>query len=388
MFLRDLGLKSTCLGLMLVLTTACVSTGGDSSSSTSSKTNSTKIYKAQPGLSARERFVKALEHLENGEEGQAKAEINAYLLAVPKSTRARILLDQIEQDISNYFPKESFDVKLTSGESLSTLAKKYLGSPLKFYALAKYNDIDNASKVNIGQTIRIPKTSQAIEVKDGISSVKVRKPKPFTDVVKQTEKVNKDKPIANTTESDLNTAEINSELLNPADEIANELSEEDVIDKINQALDSRNFDVAYDLLNQLKEFGSLTLITRPLAVQTLEGKADKDKETNPVTAANLLTEAGELNSVDNKSLAAFKDYRTAHNLDADNLQATEQYAMLQKQLADKYHREASSAFRRQELDDAIEKWNIVLDVDPNHPSAKLYREQALELKARLEKIKN
>jgi hypothetical protein len=60
--------------------------------------------------------------------------------------------------------------------------------------------------------------------------------------------------------------------------------------------------------------------------------------------------------------------------------------VLQKEIADKYHREGSSAFRRQELDLAIEKWDIVLSVNPDHSSAKLYRAQALELKEKLDNI--
>ena len=59
---------------------------------------------------------------------------------------------------------------------------------------------------------------------------------------------------------------------------------------------------------------------------------------------------------------------------------------LQQELTDKYHREASSAFRRQDLDEAIDKWNIVLQIDPDHASARAYLAQARELKDRLKNI--
>jgi predicted TPR repeat methyltransferase len=76
----------------------------------------------------------------------------------------------------------------------------------------------------------------------------------------------------------------------------------------------------------------------------------------------------------------------ATELDGSNDQAMEEMLVLQKEIADKYHREGSSAFRRQELDLAIEKWDIVLSVNPDHSSAKLYRAQALELKEKLDNI--
>ena len=87
-----------------------------------------------------------------------------------------------------------------------------------------------------------------------------------------------------------------------------------------------------------------------------------------------------------QTFAAFENFKMATDLDNKNDQAMEEMLVLQKEIADKYHREASSAFRRQELDLAIEKWDMVLKVNPDHSSAKLYRAQALELKEKLYKI--
>jgi predicted TPR repeat methyltransferase len=76
----------------------------------------------------------------------------------------------------------------------------------------------------------------------------------------------------------------------------------------------------------------------------------------------------------------------ATDLDDTNEQAMEEMLVLQKEIADKFHRQALSAYRRQELDLAIEKWDMVLNVNPDHSSAKLYRVQALELKEKLDNI--
>ena len=43
-------------------------------------------------------------------------------------------------------------------------------------------------------------------------------------------------------------------------------------------------------------------------------------------------------------------------------------------------------YRKQNLDKAIDLWDRVLALDPNHELAKLYRARAVELKVRLEKL--
>ncbi|MEM9398168.1 MAG: hypothetical protein AAF991_11850 [Pseudomonadota bacterium] len=50
------------------------------------------------------------------------------------------------------------------------------------------------------------------------------------------------------------------------------------------------------------------------------------------------------------------------------------------------HREAISAYRAQDLDRAIELWDEVLELDPEHEGAQIYREQAMTLKSRLESL--
>ncbi|MEO0436831.1 MAG: hypothetical protein AAF098_07980 [Pseudomonadota bacterium] len=50
------------------------------------------------------------------------------------------------------------------------------------------------------------------------------------------------------------------------------------------------------------------------------------------------------------------------------------------------HREAISAYRAQDLDRAIELWDEVLSIDPEHEGAQIYREQAMTLKSRLESL--
>lgn len=109
------------------------------------------------------RIQHALELLQNGDSHGADIELHAYLKGAPENTSALYLIAQIETPLSNLFPRESFTVKVAWDETLSSLARTYLGNSLAFYGLARYNGIATPSKVGEGQNIRIPKTVEAMQ---------------------------------------------------------------------------------------------------------------------------------------------------------------------------------------------------------------------------------
>lgn len=215
-------------------------------------------FVANPDLTTDERLREAFHQLEMGGAGQARAELEAYLVDRPEGKVATDLMQQIDLPAEQYYPENSFDVVLQSGESLSTLAQKYLGTAYQFYALAKYNEIAKPKDLNAGQVIRIPRTEFARQV-----------------------------------------------LANP------------------QAVESK---------------------TVPL---------ETDDE--------LLVESEHLKLVEESQDAKAK-------------------------LADDYHKQASIAFRRQELDKAIELWDKVLEIDPEHQYAITSRLQAVELRKKLSNL--
>lgn len=118
-------------------------------------------YVAEPGLKPQQRIERAIKHLEKGDAGQAKAELEAYLAVVPSSKVAQDLLRQIDVPSSEYYPAASRDITLGAGDSFSVLAQKYLGSYYQFYALAKYNGVAVPRDVSAGRKIHIPLTPPA-----------------------------------------------------------------------------------------------------------------------------------------------------------------------------------------------------------------------------------
>lgn len=121
-------------------------------------------YEAQPGLSPQQRFREVLSLLEAGKAGPARVELLAYLDAQPDSQVAGELLRQLDTPIEDYFPETYREIELASGETLSTLARDYLGSVYQFHALARYNGIAQPGRIRAGQRVRIPLTPRAQEV--------------------------------------------------------------------------------------------------------------------------------------------------------------------------------------------------------------------------------
>jgi Tfp pilus assembly protein PilF len=105
----------------------------------------------------------ALDLLQSGNAKDADVALHAYLRDVPDSKAALYLVAQIEKPLSDLFPSDSFTIKLSRNDSLSSLAKTYLGDSLSFYGLARYNDIPVPGKVSEGQTLRIPKTAESLQ---------------------------------------------------------------------------------------------------------------------------------------------------------------------------------------------------------------------------------
>jgi tetratricopeptide (TPR) repeat protein len=167
---------------------------------------------------------------------------------------------------------------------------------------------------------------------------------------------------------------------------APEETAESILSDLQELTQNNDYSAAIEKVTQLKTFGQFNTLERELAIATYTGRAKEIAETDNILAATYYAQVGKLNLAEEETFTAFENFRMATDLDENNDQAMEEMLVLQKEIADKYHREASSAFRRQDLDLAIEKWDMVLSVNPDHSSAKLYRAQALDLKRKLDNI--
>jgi tetratricopeptide (TPR) repeat protein len=117
------------------------------------------------------KFQHALDLLQNGDAQGADVELHDYLRRVPENTSAMYLIGQIETPLPKLFPQKHFSVKVAKDETLSSLAHTYLGNSLAFYGLARYNGMTVPSRVAEGQSIRIPKTPDAMQALARIAAV-------------------------------------------------------------------------------------------------------------------------------------------------------------------------------------------------------------------------
>ena len=84
---------------------------------------------------------------------------------------------------------------------------------------------------------------------------------------------------------------------------------------------------------------------------------------------------------------AFEAFQEVVKLDPGNNEANLRVAELTPEVAEIYHKQAMTAFRRQDLDQALAIWDKVLAIDPENQKAKLNRLLALDLKERLERYR-
>ena len=380
---------------------------------------------AAPNLTQKQRFQKALKHLEIGESDYALAELEAYREKVPNNRTVRNLINQITTPIEDQYPDDYYAIKISYGQSLSTLAKRYLGSALEFYALAKYNGVSNPRKILVGQNIKIPKTKKAIAVweKEQAAIAKRNEATENADAEMLSEEtpsqLSNDQALI--TEEEIDALEeqqmaiedeltgsaddavdmIDDTLENASEEIEEELLtvesvepvevvEEITTDSIKAEIDllasESNYTEALNKLAQLKSLDASSDANNELALDLYLGLAAQLEESTPELAAGAYTEVAEIYAQRNNELQYFEFLDKAAKLDPENVSLLSRVDSLKTELTDKYHRKASSEFRRQELDAAIAGWDKVLKIDPKHENAVVFRAQAIELKKKLEKI--
>ena len=381
-------------------------------------------YYAEPGLSPSKRFVLAVGYLEKGMAMEARVELQAYLEEKPKSQRAKDLIQQIDTPVEDYFPQSFFEVTLKRGETLSTLARDYLGDLYQFYALAKFNDIADSSKLQQGQLIRIPDTQEARDAQskaatsrsssneqtksakaessigtepsseqetdlttDNNSSASMMPDEVTTDETETPSEVTFQSSVTDE-ETDITTENESTEVAivsTPTEEAPLD-SRGDALFNFYSDLEASNYSSAAGNLDQLREMGAMTADTNAKAVDVYERGAQELESSDPAQAARYYFSSAELLIKQNNEEDALPSLKRSVELNPANSSAAELYNLLQRDIADRYHRQASVAYRQQELDKAISLWKQVLKVDPNHSAAQALLVQAEELKAKLSKL--
>ncbi len=313
-------------------------------------------YTANPDIRDSDRFYYALRLLEQGEAQHARVELETFLVHQPRSRRARELIRQIDTPVADYFPRDYFEVKLQPGESLSVLARDYLGDLYAFHILARYNLIDTPSRINAGQIIRIPRTTRAEQHRKNLSQRSSRTP-PGSPDPKAAE----------------NEAEADAEQQQPAP---------DQLALMDAALADNDYATAIRHLDSLRTSQQLSAAQERRAADIYHQYADELRDSEPTRAARYYFEAAKLEIKINRPDSALPLLKQSLALNPNNPTANEIYGILKYELTSRYHRKATTAYDNQQWDLAVRLWTLVLEIDPKHQQAKAQLAEIRELKAK------
>jgi tetratricopeptide (TPR) repeat protein len=315
---------------------------------------------ATPGLSARERFQMAVNLLQRGNAAQADVELKAYLMEVPNSAQAKALLAQIETPIGMLYPADNFPIVLEPNQTLSTLAGLYLGDVLQFYALARYNMIENPSVVSVGQTIKIPATPMALSTRDS-QSMLASMPPPAIIAPGLS-------PSA------------------PPPRPATPAGRRDPWAAVRAAVAAGLFGEAVSTAESARLRPSKA--QAPLLAAAYAGNAKALSESDAKEAESQAVRAGQLYlDTADRPIDAVEPLALATMLDPTDMRAQTLLASAKMKAADIYYRQGVDAFQRQDLDGAIAAWDKAIAYNPEHKNAQLQRAQAIELKQNLQKLR-
>ncbi|MEO8767162.1 MAG: LysM peptidoglycan-binding domain-containing protein, partial [Nitrosospira sp.] len=109
-----------------------------------------------PQGTAKELFKAGVDALQHGDGQKAKPLLQQVLVLEPGHKNAASLLQQIDANPAEMLGKEKFPYKVQQGDTLSLIARRFLGDHFKFYILARYNDIVLSDNLEAGRIINIP----------------------------------------------------------------------------------------------------------------------------------------------------------------------------------------------------------------------------------------
>jgi len=106
----------------------------------------------------------AVNLLDEGREGEARAELNKALSLDHDNVLAASLMTQITADPTETLGLKSFRYTVRPGDTLSKIAEAFLKDQYKFYILARYNNIAAPRSLRLGQVIRVPGIEPPVQV--------------------------------------------------------------------------------------------------------------------------------------------------------------------------------------------------------------------------------
>jgi len=139
----------------LALAAALVVLGGCASTTPGAPVSAAKVVAAPSDLGDSD-LSAAMGLLYQGDAVAARKKLLRVLSRRPADPTARSLIRQIDTAPEVVLGAESFAYTTRADDSLSLLAERFLGDPVLFYALARYNHMETPGVLAPGRVLRIP----------------------------------------------------------------------------------------------------------------------------------------------------------------------------------------------------------------------------------------
>jgi tetratricopeptide (TPR) repeat protein len=94
--------------------------------------------------------------LDQGQEDNAQDELQKILASDTSNKVAQGFMRQIKDDPVALYGRESFTYKVGQGDTLASIAQRFMNDRDQFYGLARYNGIKVPRQLQLGQAIRVP----------------------------------------------------------------------------------------------------------------------------------------------------------------------------------------------------------------------------------------
>jgi len=304
----------------------------------------------------------AIHLLQEGRSDPAREILENILAERPAHRMAARLLEQITEPPEQILGTEYREYRVRPGDSLSGLAARYLDDALLFYALARYNEIEQPGLISEGQVIRIP---VGIDEDKPVAEPLVTDD---TDVV-ATARVLGENERYNEAVSLLVAAARGGNL----DEGGRKVMLDFGLSLADAYLDAGHLDRSESVIDRILPWTQ----DLPDADERVAGQQRRiDARVDYQRAREALEE---------------DDYDRAHEYllsaidrDPDFSEAADRESGLRADRVERHHERALRAYRDQDLNEAIESWSRVLEMEPEFEPARIYRDRALELQRRLD----
>lgn len=389
-------------------------------------------YQAEPGVSPTARLRKLVSFLETGDAARAGIELEAYEDQDGDPVLAAYWREQIHGDPGTLFEDVGKTYTTRQGESLSSISRKFLGDPLRFYALARFNEIGNPSKIVAGQEIKIPvlrasPSERSVQAAESPGSATVPDPKPDPDG--QVETVAPPSVSAAPVSGELSEAEATTagpRTSEEADEAPPESAPRDprssaltapeplpeAFDEAAQRAEEGELESAIVLLEDgLRRYPGNQKVRRAAVLAYARQSEALVADGKPEEAAASLARAAALdpnNQAISQRLQAVRNRLQAEAFyekglglrDGGNLQAAlaafgkaleiapdypdakAQFSDLQSEAVDQLQRQAIDALRQEDYPAALALWERILAIDPTNGTADRYHKHTRELLSR------